>query len=152
MRHGQAEPPSNQVSDRDRKLTPYGEAQVFRMAQWMKTLGVTPDRILASPFHRTRQTATLMCQGLGVSAEDIVFDELLISGSEPELAAAWILTHAAPNVLVVSHMPLVAQLTLHFAPGAVVERFPPASVARIEYQMEVRHGILLAHVAPEELE
>ncbi|RMH42090.1 MAG: phosphohistidine phosphatase SixA [Gammaproteobacteria bacterium] len=150
MRHGEAVPTHQARTDRERPLTENGRLQAMYMAQWLKAHYSVPSCILSSPFVRTTETAAIVAAQLEVK-KPILYSDDLISGSAPEAAAGAILAQCAGDVLVVSHMPLVAQLTLWFAPGAVIERFPPATVACIDYDRQSAHGILLAQVSPSEV-
>ena len=54
MRHGEAEPQTEDVANRDRRLTGKGRKQVFRSARALaRFMKETPIRIFTSPFVRT---------------------------------------------------------------------------------------------------
>lgn len=79
MRHGEAEGNAKQYIDSDGEatntLTEQGIAQVQAAIEDLKKKGVT--KIYASPLLRTRQTAELVAEGLGIAQESIVFDDRL---------------------------------------------------------------------------
>jgi phosphohistidine phosphatase len=56
-RHAEAQEPREGQSDLDRPLTPKGERQAHRMAQWLNQRLPESTRILVSPAVRTQQTA-----------------------------------------------------------------------------------------------
>jgi phosphohistidine phosphatase len=56
-RHADARDPRDGESDEDRPLTPKGERQAKRMAQWLNHHLPDSARVLCSPTLRTRQTA-----------------------------------------------------------------------------------------------
>lgn len=79
IRHGEAThnlaglssaDPSEPVS-----LTEKGKEQVLAQVPMLKEAGI--DLIIASPFVRTRDTAEILREGLGLSEKDVLFDERL---------------------------------------------------------------------------
>jgi len=58
-------------------LTSEGEAGVREEAEKFKQKGPKIDLIISSPFERTRQTAEIYAEVLGIKKEEIVFDERL---------------------------------------------------------------------------
>lgn len=134
MRHGEAGPG---YPDHERSLTAAGEREVARMAAWFHRqrladpLDLPPLRLGASPYRRAQQTAAIMAERLGVAVETLP----LITPDDPvEALFDWLQEHAmgAPWLLV-SHMPLVGELT-----GRLVERdrraslgFPTAAIAAL---------------------
>lgn len=79
MRHGEAESNAHGVSstkrDAQNPLTDQGRKQVEACIETLKTLGI--DRIVASPYERTRVSAELVADGLGIARDAIEFDERL---------------------------------------------------------------------------
>ena len=79
MRHGEAESNAQGVSSTlltaSNPLTEKGKEQVAEVFSTLQEQGV--DVIVASPFERTRMSAELIAENLGLSKERIVFDERL---------------------------------------------------------------------------
>lgn len=79
MRHGEAEGNAlgyfDSNGDADNPLTEKGRAQVQAKINELHQKGVT--RIYASPLLRTRQTAELVAEGLGIPRNKIMYDERL---------------------------------------------------------------------------
>lgn len=80
MRHGEAEHNVRGiVSSKDAEdgfsLTEQGKVQVMERAQELAKVGIT--RIYASPFTRTRETAKLFAETLGIDAAAITYDDRL---------------------------------------------------------------------------
>ncbi|MCA9363737.1 class I tRNA ligase family protein [Candidatus Kaiserbacteria bacterium] len=77
MRHGEAESNvANRASssrDEDNPLTETGLRQVKDALPGLLDKNI--DLIIASPFQRTRMTAELVAEGLGIATADIVYDE-----------------------------------------------------------------------------
>jgi len=78
MRHGQSEANvADQVScvagEFGDKLTTIGKQQVKKAAKDLEKV----DIIISSPFERTKQTAEIVADSLGLDKNDIIFDERL---------------------------------------------------------------------------
>ncbi|WP_205695799.1 histidine phosphatase family protein [Conexibacter sp. SYSU D00693] len=70
LRHGEAEPHDAQASDAARRLTPRGEDQARAAGRSFAALGLTFQRVFASPKVRAWETARLACEALGVEPEE----------------------------------------------------------------------------------
>ncbi len=79
MRHGEAEGNARGYLDVDgitsNPLTEKGKSEAAVSAKQLATKGIT--KIYASPFLRTRETAEIVAQAIGLPAEKIVYDERL---------------------------------------------------------------------------
>jgi len=80
MRHGEAESNVRGIANTDNSevfnLTEKGKGQVLKTIEELKGKGI--DLIIASPLTRTQQTAHLVAEGLGLSANDIVTDDRIV--------------------------------------------------------------------------
>ena len=65
LRHAHAEPPAPGQEDFDRPLTLQGQAEAEAAGRWLKEHGYLPDRVVASPARRTRETPELVLASLG---------------------------------------------------------------------------------------
>ncbi len=113
-RHAEAEPEREGLGDLERALTPKGERQAQRMAEWLNRRLAHSTRVLASPAVRCQQTAAALGRSFKTVASiapDAGIEAVLKAarwpdGSEPVLvvghqptlglAAAWLLA-AAPQ-------------------------------------------------------
>ncbi|MFC3282983.1 phosphohistidine phosphatase SixA [Litchfieldella rifensis] len=134
MRHGEAGPGQ---PDPERQLTPHGKQEAARMATWLYaserfTSGRPPLRLAASPYRRARQTASIVAERLGIEVETL---PLITPDAPIEPIIDWLQQHAmgAPWLLV-SHMPLVGELTGRLVEGDMRARhgFPTAAIASLE--------------------
>lgn len=99
-RHAEAE---NGHPDDQRALTPRGQRQAARVAQWLGRVLEEPYRILVSPARRTQQTAAALELPFETSAA-------VGTGSNPESllqAVHWPLLE--DTVVVVGHQPTLGQ-------------------------------------------
>ncbi|MBI4142257.1 class I tRNA ligase family protein, partial [Candidatus Uhrbacteria bacterium] len=96
MRHGEAESNvrgviSARVETSDRyPLTASGRARVAQSAERLKGAGIT--RIIASPFHRMRETAEIVSRAIGVRVE---YDERLREFDIPDFDGKTVAEHRA---------------------------------------------------------
>lgn len=98
-RHAQAQARREGLADVDRALTPKGQRQAERMAEWLNRRLADSTRVIASPARRCQQTA----QALG---RDFRTFEAIGAGADPDAvlkAAHW--PDAGAAVLVVGHQP-----------------------------------------------
>lgn len=116
VRHAEAEP--LRVSDADRQLTARGIVQARETAAWInRQAWAGPMQLLSSPFVRARQTADAIARVMSLKPE---FCDALTPDTDPRIALRAIeQAIAADNLIVVSHMPLVACLE-HWLESGVV--------------------------------
>lgn len=140
VRHSIADSFSPTGQDAGRRLTAAGIQRSGRMGAWLRTLHAAPSVIIASPYERAQQTASILADTLAFTGEiesdrrlvptgnvrDVQTllqefrdrDELMLVGHEPWMssAAAFLLTGG--------------RLDIHFSPGSVccieIERLYPA--------------------------
>jgi len=65
LRHAHAEPAVAGQDDRDRPLSRQGQAEAEAAGRWLKEHGYLPDRIIASPARRAKQTLEQVLLALG---------------------------------------------------------------------------------------
>ncbi|MBA3596015.1 MAG: phosphohistidine phosphatase SixA [Methylibium sp.] len=98
-RHAEAHLVREGQSDAERALTPKGERQAQRMAEWLNQRLAASTRVLVSPAVRAQQTATALKRNFRTVeslAHDAGVDELLAAVRWPE---------SNEPVLVVGHQP-----------------------------------------------
>lgn len=138
VRHGEAEP--HRDDDQSRALTSAGRAAVRQLWQQLHAAGIQVDALYSSPYLRARQTADEISaiSGQPLAAE---LDELVPDG-RPAQVLDWLLMQPQlDNVVLVSHMPLVALLVGQLAdgPGARVPMHV-GSVASLELDVAAVGG------------
>jgi len=103
-RHAEAYDASPGETDMARALTPKGQKQARRMADWLMSQLPEGTRILVSPALRTQQTAEPLGRKFKIVQE-------IAPGCDAEevlIAANW--PHAKEPVLVVGHQPTLGQV------------------------------------------
>lgn len=162
MRHGEAEPFA--PTDLQRALTEEGRKMSFEQGKWIGehliNQGVKLDKIIVSPYTRTRQTykqvvagmqAVNFVQSFANSQQNgiVSYWDKVIPSSHPNnvcLHLDILRGEGAKNVLIISHLPLVLELTQELVQQPIVVPFSPATVICIEWFGE--NGKIIAARAP----
>ena len=135
VRHGIAEDahPDHPADDGARRLTDEGVRKTRRAAQGMRTLGVQPAAIWASPHTRALQTAEILHDVLAPEIEVHVQHALSFAGTARATLDA-IRAHEGPwPLMVVGHQPMLADLvSMLTASSAVRQRLRKAGLVVID--------------------
>ena len=114
MRHGKSDWSGEGQADFDRPLARRGARAVPRMAAWLAENGLIPDRIIASPALRARQTAAAVAGEIGFDVADINWDERIYANSLSDLLG--VVADGcgdAACVLIIGHNPGLEALLQH---------------------------------------
>lgn len=123
--------------DHERPLTRRGRKDASRIARWMLTNDLVPDCVLASPSRRTRETAELVLDEMGLAADVPRWDERAYLADVPTLLELIARAPAeARRVLVVGHNPGLEELVRHLGGETAREPakgkfFPPCALAHL---------------------
>lgn len=140
MRHGEAVPQTEDITNRERGLTPKGMRQARRSSRILaRFLKENPIRIFTSPYVRTRQTAGILAEECFAEAIHTA-DELL----QPnwQMVRNHILQEGSPIALV-SHHPFLQAYLLTTCSAAV--KFDLAGIAVIDYDLKWNQGKLIGY-------
>ena len=111
-------------ADLTRALTPRGEKQAHRMAEWLNRFLPESTRILVSPALRTRQTADALgrkCRIVEALAPGQPHTQALAASRWPD---------SREPVLLVGHQPALGQLAGYLMGGAATLDGPPWAVRK----------------------
>lgn len=111
-RHAEAEELAEGIDDPARGLTPKGERQARRVAEWLNRFLPESTRVLVSPALRTQQTAT----ALGRRFKTL--EALGPEGSVEGLLSAARWPDAREPVLVVGHQPTLGMAAAYLMIGS----------------------------------
>ncbi|OYT87513.1 MAG: histidine phosphatase family protein [Burkholderiales bacterium PBB6] len=111
-RHAEAEELAEGIDDPARGLTPKGERQARRVAEWLNRFMPASTRILVSPALRSQQTAQALERRFKTVAA------LDTDGSVEGLLAAARWPDAREPVLVVGHQPTLGLTAAYLMTGA----------------------------------
>jgi phosphohistidine phosphatase len=117
--------------DFDRPLTGRGRRDAPRIARWMKEKALVPDCVVSSPAARARETTELVLEELGLSPDDVRWDERVYEASTASLLRVLADCPAsARRVLLVGHNPGLEDLVRQLGGATVREpdegKFLPA--------------------------
>lgn len=111
MRHGDAAFISG--AGADRQLTDRGRAEAMSVGHQLKQLDIAIDSIWVSPLDRAQQTLHL----LNVNCESVAVEDAISPSGNPLHIAKRIFECQSPVLLVVSHMPVIAELAGYLMHG-----------------------------------
>lgn len=111
--------------DELRPLTERGWAQAQNVADWLCGQVTGPVRVVASPLLRAQQTASVVTQALGLEPAMLV-SELSPEGDplRAETALSLLAGEGVEDLIIVSHMPLIASLYAWIAEGTLTTGEP----------------------------
>lgn len=97
--------------DGERPLTTEGEKEMRRIARGMKSIGLSFDLVLSSPFLRARRTAEIVVETFGIE-EKLILSPHLETGGEPRRLLEEITSRSRglDSVLLVGHEPYLSGL------------------------------------------
>jgi phosphohistidine phosphatase len=128
VRHAHAEWPGYDGRDFDRPLTARGESDARAAGQAIRAAGHRPALVLASPARRTRQTAEILCEELGLAAGALALVETLYNA--PGSTLHWELRQRAAKaggaVVLVAHNPGISELGRMLMADPHADGFAPA--------------------------
>jgi phosphohistidine phosphatase len=113
LRHAKSSWKDSTLSDFDRPLNKRGQLSARCMGEEMRQLGVSFDRVVASPARRVTETLDLLQQGYG-SALPIRFEPRVYEAPLQALLDIIAETdEAAESLLIVGHNPAFARLAIY---------------------------------------
>lgn len=141
MRHGIAEEGGTSMADELRPLTDEGRERVRKVAQGLRELNCQPELIASSPLVRARETADLVADILAPKLDVEELDSLRPGGNFAEFMN-WVEHQDAEEMLVVGHMPDIAEFAQRCLTGRVLfsMTFKKAAACLIEFEGEPAAG------------
>jgi phosphohistidine phosphatase len=106
--------------DELRPLTERGWAQAQNVADWLSGQATGPVRVVTSPLLRAQQTASVVSQAFGLEPA-LLMPELSPDGDalRAEMALSLLAGEGIEDLVLVSHMPLIASLYAWIAEGTL---------------------------------
>jgi phosphohistidine phosphatase len=113
LRHGEAQPRSEDLPEAERELTQKGRRDVERIARLAWAAKVQPDLVLSSPYARAKQTAEIAIQAFE-SKPDLVETPVLVPSGSPKQVWREIKSHSkSRQLLLVGHEPQLSDLVAY---------------------------------------
>lgn len=122
--------------DSERNLTDEGIAEMRIVAKGLKDIGVKPDLVLASPYLRTRETATIIAStfGLEIATIDALAPGVIMSALYKAVQRHLNQNPNYNQIVLVGHEPdmgMIASTLIHAGPEFVMP-FKKGAVCRID--------------------
>ena len=127
LRHGLADWPNWKGSDDDRPLTEEGREETHRVASFLATLGVKPQKILTSPLPRASQTADIAAEHLRVPIETV---KSLAKGFDVDALTKMLRDDKIDSVMLVGHEPDFSHVIEKLTGGDI--KLKKTGVARLD--------------------
>jgi phosphohistidine phosphatase len=109
LRHAKSDRDNPALADFERPLAKRGLKDAPRMGAVLSSFGIVPDRILASPARRAKETAELVAEACGYKKE-VEWHEAFYGGNAEDLIAALQrLSNSVEKVLLVGHNPTMEE-------------------------------------------
>ncbi|OIO37127.1 MAG: phosphohistidine phosphatase SixA [Candidatus Omnitrophica bacterium CG1_02_46_14] len=136
LRHALAmEPGTGGFShDSERPLTPEGVEKMKKTAQGMRSLEITLDHIVASPYVRARQTAEIVAEGLKFNEKIRLSDALTPNADFKSFLKLLNEFTADQKILFVGHRPSIGEFVSRLTVGQSSETvdFKPGGLCRVK--------------------
>jgi len=144
MRHGLAV--DHFETDFSRQLSEFGKLQVLDVVeQLINDSDKLPTDMLVSPFARTKSTADLVDKKLALS-HPYKTEEMLVHFADHKILGDYLLASDYQDLMIVSHMPIVANLCQYLSPHCEVFGFKTAQLIRMDFEQN-SHGLLVGKVS-----
>jgi phosphohistidine phosphatase len=132
LRHAKSSWDDPDLADHERPLAPRGKKAALRIAEHVRTEGITPELVLCSTALRARQTLAALLPVLSGDVEIRLEDALYGAGVETVLTRLRTVDEAVGSVLVVGHNPTLHELALALTGREdALEHFPTGSLATL---------------------
>lgn len=118
LRHAKSSRKDTSLADFDRPLSKRGREDAPRMGRWLRQREVAPDLLIASPALRTRVTAEVVLEALGLGDDRLLFrEEVYEADLERLLEVVHVLDDTCDHVLLVGHNPGLTELWNYLSEG-----------------------------------
>jgi len=118
VRHGIADARGTPgIPDNERRLTSEGRKRMRQIARGLRRLEIEPDRIVASPLPRARETAEIVAEALGMS-DRLELSDALHDTRDATAVRDWLLTRSENRLMIVGHNPALSELVAQLLTGS----------------------------------
>ncbi len=149
LRHAKSGWDDPVARDFDRPLNARGRRAAVTMGRHLRDLGLTFDRVVASPAVRVEETVVEIDRGLGGALSPVWDRRLYLAAPTTLLDVVHECDAAAASLLLVGHNPGLEELTLLLTPdeadalrAAAAEKYPTATLAELTFDTDDWHAIV----------
>lgn len=133
IRHGEAEPTSEQQPHEERELTQQGILILKASAEMWKNYLTDIDIILSSPLKRAMQTAEIIKEAFDVKT-NIMQEISLLNGGQTEDLLNLAGSLGLNELALIGHQPDIGiHISLMIGANEINSRIPPATIAKISF-------------------
>lgn len=137
IRHAKTETYSASGSDRDRNLTARGINDAQKMAEYLQSINIQPDNIIASDANRAAQTTNIFAEQFNVDNSTIIWQQNLYlcppSVIEDTIAISG-LTDSCNTLFVIAHNSGISEYAFDKSNGGLSYALPTCGVAVLEFK------------------
>jgi phosphohistidine phosphatase len=139
VQHGEA---CAKEIDPERPLTEQGQADIDRLAVFLKAAGIQVERVIQSGKLRAQQTAERLAKKIAPEVE-LETSGLMNPNDNPK-AFDWQSESWDRNILIVGHLPFMAKLVSHLLiddENRLLTTYQPGSIVCLEHNNEAQWQI-----------
>ena len=156
MRHGKAEDGYGK-SDFERELVEKGRKKTSKVAHFLKSKLVKPERLLVSMSQRTIETAALICKHLEINSS-LVSEEksLYLASTNSILDVIYCVNDNVDEIMILGHNPGLSSIATYLCKDEI-DWMPTSAVVGIEFKIDrwneinSKPGELLFYAKPSDL-
>lgn len=156
MRHGKAEDGLGK-SDFERKLVDKGRKKTAKVAQFLKSKSVKPERVLVSMSQRTIETAAIISKYLVIDSSLVTEEKsLYLASTNSILDVIYCVNDNVDEIMVLGHNPGLSSIATYLCKDEI-DWMPTSSVVGIEFNIDrwneinAQPGKLLFYTTPSDL-
>lgn len=166
VRHAKSSWSSDALADFDRPLSPQGERDAKRVGEELLSLHWLPQKVIASPAIRAKQTCKILCREIDYSIESIEWNsEIYAAYTVTLLHILTNLDESIESVMLLGHNPAMEDLLVHLCgfsnthgyKQANGKLFTTANVMKVNADVSwknlmMHHADLTSIIRPKELD
>jgi phosphohistidine phosphatase len=135
-RHAKAEDSFETQSDFERNLTPKGIQDAQNVGSALYLQNISLQKIYSSPAYRTKQTATILAEKLGINPENILYQKDLYDATHSDfLNVVNHLDNQYDSVMIVGHNPSCTLIADFFCTSGV-DFLPTCAIICLEFPFD----------------
>jgi len=156
MRHGKAEDGDGK-SDFERELVDKGRKKTAKVAQFLKSKSVKPERLLVSMSQRTAETAALVCRHLEIDSSLVTEEKsLYLASTNSILDVIYCVNDNIDEIMIFGHNPGLSSIATYLCKDEI-DWMPTSAVVGIAINIDrwneinSKPGRLLFYTKPSDL-
>ncbi len=156
MRHGKAEDGYGK-SDFERELIEKGRKKTGKIARFLQSKSIKPQRLLVSMSQRTVETAALVCKQLDIDSSMVTEEKsLYLASTNSILDVIYCVNDNIDEIMIIGHNPGLSSIATYLCKDEI-DWMPTSAVVGVEFKIDrwneinAKPGKLLFYTKPSEL-